>query len=119
MTANASVPSYEIMDIPTTPQLSDSEAAVLQLLFLERGDGLHGLGIVKASNWRIPRGSVYRLLRKMEQKRLVQSRRDDAGKNPGARRRIYRPTDVGEDAFNLWKRTWTYSSANVGGSNST
>ncbi|MFZ5896429.1 MAG: PadR family transcriptional regulator [Myxococcota bacterium] len=71
-----------------------TETEILRLL-VERGES-YGLALVKASNGKLKRGTVYVLLQRLEDKGLVLSRQEDSTPEYiGIPRRLYRATDVG------------------------
>jgi DNA-binding PadR family transcriptional regulator len=87
---------------PTSPQprssgeparLSGKEAVVLELLH----DGeQYGLEIVRLSEGRLKRGTVYTTLNRMQQKGYVQSRSEEKPAHvPGIPRRLFRATPYG------------------------
>ncbi len=88
------------MDTYPYLRLSDKEAFVMHTL-VGQGD-LHALGFTQLEHSPIPRGSVYFILRRMEEKGLVESRIDEAGRSPGRPRRIYSHTDLGVDSMAIW-----------------
>lgn len=81
-------------------RITENEASVLRTI-LYRGER-HGLGIVRVDDNRISRGSVYYLLRRLEEKGLVESRVEEPGKNPGNPRRMFTPTDPGVFSLMVW-----------------
>jgi DNA-binding PadR family transcriptional regulator len=77
------------------PFPTDTEMAVLNMLQSER-DGLYGLEIVKASNGKLKRGSIYVVLSRLQDKGFVSAKvRRDAG-HAGLPRPRYKLTPVGE-----------------------
>lgn len=60
----------------------------------------YGLEIVRGSNGMISRGAVYILLHKMEEKGLVQSRREKYPSVPRLPRRLYKITSLGMSVSN-------------------
>jgi DNA-binding PadR family transcriptional regulator len=76
------------------PRLSRTEQLILELL-TERGE-LYGLQLVQRSEGRLPRGTVYVTLQRMEDKGLVASRLEEREDPlPGLPRRLYTPTRAG------------------------
>ena len=75
------------------PRLSGKEAVVLELLH----DGeQYGLEIVRLSEGRLKRGTVYTTLNRMQQKGYVQSRSEEKPAHvPGIPRRLFRATPYG------------------------
>jgi DNA-binding PadR family transcriptional regulator len=75
------------------------EADILRLL-IARGES-YGLALVKASDGRLSRGTVYVTLDRMEEKGFVESWTEGAPPPDyiGIRRRIYRPTGAGVRAL--------------------
>ena len=78
----------------TVLRLSAKEALVLELLIEKRG--MYGLELVSASRRRLKRGTVYVTLGRMEDKRYVASRLEDAPPSAGGLpRRVYEATALG------------------------
>jgi len=75
------------------PRLSGKEAVVLELLH----DGeQYGLEIVRLSEGRLKRGTVYTTLNRMQQKGYVESRSEEKPAHvPGIPRRLFRATPYG------------------------
>ena len=62
---------------------------------------MYGLELVKASDGRLKRGTIYVTLNRMEDKGLVISRKEDVRpKHGGLKRRLYTLTDKGRS---LWR----------------
>ena len=78
--------------------ISDKTAIILRLL-LDHGE-MYGLELIGKSNGLLKRGSIYVLLDRMEENKLVKSalERTPEGKQ-GPPRRVYRITGKGELAF--------------------
>lgn len=86
---------------PSAPRLTPTEAEILSLLV---GAERYGLELVEASEGRVKRGSVYVLLGRMEEKRLVSSRPEARpAAEGGIPRRLYRPTAAGLGALARWE----------------
>lgn len=87
------------METKDTPLPSGTEVVILSLLVCASGES-YGLDLVKRSDGRLKRGTVYVTLGRMEDKGFVSSRPDPA---PDARltgaRRLYRITAVGQRAL--------------------
>ena len=80
------------------PRLSAKEAEILQLL-VAGGEG-YGLDLVRKSEGRLKRGTIYVTLQRMEEKRYVESRPEEkAAGVPGIARRLYKATGLGELAL--------------------
>ena len=78
----------------TVPRLSAKETLVLELLTGKRE--MYGLELVAASRGRLKRGTVYVTLGRMEDKRDVSSRLEDAPPAAGGLpRRVYEATALG------------------------
>jgi len=75
---------------------SDKELLILRLLSAQ-SDGMYGLELIRASDEKLKRGTVYVTLGRMEEKGFVKSRvdRSDAGNHPGLPRPLYRVTALG------------------------
>jgi len=74
-------------------RLSGKEAVVLELLY---GGEQYGLEIVRLSEGRVKRGTVYTTLNRMQQKGYVQSRSEEKPAHvPGIPRRLFRATPYG------------------------
>ncbi|MBW2494121.1 MAG: helix-turn-helix transcriptional regulator [Deltaproteobacteria bacterium] len=75
------------------PRLSGKEAVVLELL--QDGEQ-YGLEIVRLSDGRLKRGTVYTTLNRMQQKGYVESRSEEKPAHvPGIPRRLFRATPYG------------------------
>jgi DNA-binding PadR family transcriptional regulator len=83
------------------PGITGTEAVILRLLLDSGGQEMYGLELVKESDGRLKRGTVYVLLDRLEVKRFVESRelapREDKS-NP-LPRRVYRVTGLGRKAM--------------------
>ncbi len=98
--------------------LSAKEALVLEMLLAVNRE-LYGLEMVEASAGLLKRGTIYVTLQRMEEKGLVESRKE-ARTEPeiGIPRRLYRASGLGARAFNEYRdRHQRFSStlAPVGG----
>ena len=83
------------------PTLSAKESLILELL-VARSE-LYGLQLVAASKGRLKRGTVYVTLGRMEDKRYITSRLEDAPPDAGGLpRRIYEPTALGRRVLDAW-----------------
>lgn len=80
------------------PFLSEKEALIVQLL-LDKGGETYGLALVDASNGELKRGTVYVTLDRMEDKGLVESRKEPNAPGDGPAKRLYRVTGLGQRAF--------------------
>lgn len=77
----------------TPARLSGKEAVALELLY---GGEQYGLEIVRMSEGRLKRGTVYTTLNRMQQKGYVQSRSEEKPAHvPGIPRRLFRATPYG------------------------
>ena len=61
--------------------------------------GLYGLEMVKASNGKLARGTVYVLLSRLEEKGFVTAKADPHANHPGLPRRQYKLTGLGRRAL--------------------
>ena len=83
------------------PRLSSKERLILELL--SAGDVLYGLQMVDQSRGRLKRGTVYVTLGRMETKKLVRSRTEDAPEGAGGLpRRLYEVTPHGLRVLKAW-----------------
>jgi DNA-binding PadR family transcriptional regulator len=74
-------------------RLSGKERVILELL---AGSELYGLELVRLSDGALKRGTIYTTLGRMQEKGLVESRREDKPDHvPGIPRRHYRATVEG------------------------
>ncbi|MGH7583754.1 MAG: PadR family transcriptional regulator [Gemmatimonadales bacterium] len=86
-------------------RLSGKEFLILEMLVSAAGRESYGMELTAASNGQLARGTVYVTLGRMEDKGLVESRREEPG--PGVRgvpRRLYRPTAHGARMFTAYRR---------------
>lgn len=79
------------------PRISNKEFLILEMLQAE-GE-LYGLDMVKKSNGRLKRGTVYSTLMRMGEKGLVESRQEERKGEPGIPRRLYKMTGHGARAL--------------------
>lgn len=80
---------------PDVPFISGKEALILGLLV--GGPELYGLEMVDASSGELKRGTVYVTLQRLEEKGLIESRREArVAPEVGIPRRLYRITGYGE-----------------------
>lgn len=90
-------------DASKTVRLNATETLVLGML--SRHGELYGLELVRQSEGRIKRGTVYVTLDRMQEKGLISSRQEDrAADVSGIPRRLYRPTGLGEKSFREGER---------------
>jgi PadR family transcriptional regulator len=83
------------------PTLPAKEALILELL--AGGRERYGLELVAASKGRLKRGTVYVTLGRMEEKRFVTSRLEDAPPDAGGLpRRVYEATALGRRVLAAW-----------------
>lgn len=74
-------------------------------LLVTAGRAMYGLELVESSGGALPRGTVYVLLNRMEEKGYVTSSRED--KSPGVSgipRRLYKPSGYGVKVFRATQR---------------
>lgn len=78
--------------------ISKTEAEVLHLLVTASGSELYGLEMVKNSEGKLKRGSIYVILGRLEDKGFVESRKEvlDESAPPAAPRRLYKATGTGQ-----------------------
>lgn len=87
----------------TLPHLSTTETAILEILCNHSGER-YGLEIVALSNGGIKRGTLYVILNRMEDKGYITSRQEEARhKERGIPKRLYKPTGLGQRAFDAWQ----------------
>lgn len=84
------------------PRLSATERLILELL--EADGELFGLQMVERAGGRLKRGTVYVTLGRMQEKGLVDSRREaQAAGAIGLPRRLYRPTGHAARVLAAWR----------------
>lgn len=93
-----------IDDITT---LSRIEEAILEMLILNQE--MYGLEMVRESNGKLKRGSIYVTLSRMESKGFIESRKEKVPDERRVPRRIYRATGFGEKVV----RAWSIARANL------
>lgn len=81
-------------------KLTNVEAAIVGQLVASAGSELYGLQLVKEGN-DIKRGSVYVFLGRLEDKGLVESRREEVPGLPTPRR-LYKVTGAGVKHYRAW-----------------
>jgi PadR family transcriptional regulator PadR len=87
------------------PDLSQKEAIVLGILLGRAGREMYGLEMIDESKGLLKRGTIYVTLQRMEEKGLVESRQEARPKPEiGVPRRLYRPTGIGERAFESYRQ---------------
>jgi DNA-binding PadR family transcriptional regulator len=80
----------------SVPRLSAKELLILKLLISRRSEW-YGLELVEHSDGELKRGTIYVTLGRMEEKGLVESRREASDQAPTSiPRRLYKPTGLGE-----------------------
>ncbi len=98
------------------PRLSAKEMEILQLL-IARGEA-YGLEMVKASEGRLKRGTIYVTLNRREEKGYVESRKApvQAGQQ-GPPRRLYKATGHGARVLDAWQMylNWAQGGLALGG----
>ncbi len=98
------------------PRLSPKETEILQFL-VGRGEA-YGLEMVKASEGRLKRGTIYVTLNRMEEKGYVTSRKEAAKEGQqGPPRRLYKATGHGAHVLNAWQMylNWAQGGLALGG----
>ncbi len=80
------------------PRLSGTEFIIMKLLTGIRGE-MFGLELVRASNDKLKRGTIYVTLGRLEDKGYVTSRREEAKEGVSIPRRLYKPTGLGVRVF--------------------
>ena len=81
------------------PKISDTEHLILKLISIN-GPEMFGLEIVRASNGKVKRGSLYTTLARMESKGLVKSRKETTPPDYlSAPRRMYTLSGLGDEAM--------------------
>ena len=98
------------------PRLSPKETEILQFL-VGRGEA-YGLEMVKASEGRLKRGTIYVTLNRMEEKGYVESRKEAAKEGQqGPPRRLYKATGHGAHVLNAWQMylNWAQGGLALGG----
>ncbi len=85
------------------PRLSAKESIILKLL-INNPTALYGLEMVKMSEGELKSGTIYVTLNRMEEKGYLSSKKDaqELGQR-GLPRRIYKPTGLGERAYNAFE----------------
>ncbi len=77
-------------------RLSNKEALILQML-IEVGRELFGLEMVESSKGKLKRGTIYVTLQRMQEKGLVESRKEPRPEGEiGIPRRLYKVTGYGQ-----------------------
>lgn len=89
------------------PTLSRAEALIMGLLLESPATELYGLELVRHSDKRLKRGTVYVTLGRMEDKGYVESREDAPQPNvPGLPRRLYKATGYGQRVYFLLQQAY-------------
>lgn len=84
-------------------RVTKTEAAIVARLAALGGREAYGLQLVRESGGALKTGSIYVLLGRLEDKGLVQSRREDQNHLGGLIPRVlYRITPAGLTAYNAW-----------------
>jgi len=90
------------------PDISSKEATILSVLLLRPAEELYGLQIVEASDGLLKRGTVYVILQRMEEKRLIESRQEERTlPEIGIPRRLYAVTGLGMRALDRYEELHT------------
>lgn len=90
------------------PSLSNTEALILQLL-IGVGES-YGLDLVKRSDGKLKRGTVYVTLQRMEEKGFLTSRQEAISPDPnvGIPRRLYTVTGLGQRVLDAREMVGSY-----------
>ena len=84
------------------PELPKKERLILDLL-VSAGRPLFGLELVRISDGRLKRGTVYATLARMEAKGLVSSEQEQSPDGAiGLPRRLFEPTALGKRVLRAW-----------------
>jgi DNA-binding PadR family transcriptional regulator len=86
----------------STPRLPRTEGLILELLTsATKPEGWYGMELVRASDGKLKRGSVYVLLERLVERKFVSTweEEDKPEDRPGMRRRLYAITGMGERAL--------------------
>lgn len=84
-------------------RLSNTEVVILKMM-IGLGGELYGNEMIKQSDGRLKRGTIYVMLGRMEDKGFVESRKETKQPNiPGLPRRLYQPTALGQRALADWE----------------
>ena len=81
------------------PGLAQKEFLIMNLL-VGSPRPMYGLQLVELSDGGLKRGTIYVTLNRLEEKRYVSSRREDAQPGIAMPRRLYKATGLGEKVFN-------------------
>lgn len=86
-------------------RISKTEAVVLQQLVAAAGSELYGLEMVKSSDGALKMGTVYVILGRLQDKGLVESRREElqADSERAVPRRLYKITGTGARALHAYE----------------
>lgn len=77
-------------------KMSPTEYLILKMLISNKC-GMYGLEILKHSDSKLKRGTIYTTLSRMEDKGFISSKKEEKiQKGLTAKRRIYKPTGLGE-----------------------
>lgn len=86
------------------PRLSGKEYLILGLV-IAAGRPVYGLELVEMAGGELPKGTVYVVLARMEEKGYLQSTRQERQSTvSGITRRLYKPTGFGARVFKLSER---------------
>ena len=77
-----------------SPTMSDTEAYIIQALVV--GGEMYGLELMKQSEGRLKRGTIYVTLHRMQEKGFVDSKPDPDHTGPGLQRRLYTASGLGQ-----------------------
>jgi DNA-binding MarR family transcriptional regulator len=98
------------------PNLTKTEALIIEMLLAFPGQERFGLDLVESSGGRLKRGTVYVLLDRLEDKKYVESRLE--ANRPGEQgkpRRMYRVTGLGIEAMTTLARMEAARAVRIGG----
>lgn len=93
--------------------LSKTEALILQIMSESGFEKMYGLQLLKLSNKRIKRGTVYTTLQRMEDKGFVVSQQEEKPDDvPGNPRRLYKITGKGSFVLTQYEDLQAYELTN-------
>ena len=81
------------------PRLSNKEYLVMELLV---SGEMYGLEMVKESEGKLKRGTIYVTLNRMAEKGYLEFRVEEETTHSGIRRRLYRATAYGTQVYNVF-----------------
>lgn len=88
------------------PAFSPDEFVILQLLQWDQFQEVHGLELVRKSELRLPRATIYVTLKRMQENGFIESRHEQEDpSDPGISGCLYKATAFGKRVYRAWSNS--------------